>query len=102
MPRRIRPSPPEVVRLELDAARRDGLDFDAAWDRAWPAFMARINGLKSDARAEWKAAIRSTRGEWAAAYRREETHFSLAVAGRDTLAAAMTDYLLDPWEVVPV
>lgn len=97
--RRNLPSPAVVVREALAESRRQGHDFDHAWDRAWGAFIGRMAGFKPEPRAEWKAAIRDTRGEWQAAYEGRETHWSLALAGRESFADAVADYLTDPWAV---
>jgi hypothetical protein len=89
--RRNLPSPPEVVRAALIDARRDGLDFERAWERrAWPAFMARLGGIKPVPRREWKLAIADTRAEWQAAYEGRQTAASL-VFGADDLADVLAE-----------
>ncbi len=56
----------ELGRL-LAAARRAGRAFDVAWESAAAGAVA---GLCGDERADWRAALDSTRDAWGAAWER--------------------------------
>lgn len=85
--------PHVAVREVLERARRDGLEFDEAWDLAFGTRMRR--GVKfphaTDERAAWKAALLAARGEFEAAYLRESTALSRALAAVDESGAGDSD-----------
>lgn len=60
-----KPTPAAQLRERLAMAKRAGLDFDHAWERAW----RRIKWPHDTAhRREWKRALAATRGGWERAY----------------------------------
>jgi hypothetical protein len=78
---KVSPRPPERVRRRLEAERRTGAPFNLAWGRALRAIPSR-----TDDRAAWITALRSTEDAWRSAYYRSEPAEAAVI--EDVLVAA--------------
>jgi hypothetical protein len=102
---RKHPPPLEHLRTLLAEARAEGLDFDAAWERAvgkkGPS-GERIGGTvrfphATVHRRSWRQALEATIEEWRAAYENRETPLTRAI--EHLLTVGILDMSRDAWRV---